>query len=121
MSVSGVNSPSQSDPSYSIRGMDSGDDKSGRKAKDSVPVTTYSIGYDRVSKQVYDRYDSNGDGRINNKEIETYQADKSGAGKKADDSSETSGQSAASPANMNAASASAYANSQLGNNIDLLA
>lgn len=84
MSVSSVNPPVQSGAEYSgipnrNNAQQNPAPKSSEKDSSSGSATSYSIGYDRVSKDVYDKYDTDGDGRINKKEMDAYKTEKSGA------------------------------------------
>ncbi|WP_303851630.1 hypothetical protein [Seleniivibrio woodruffii] len=99
MSVSGVNPSSYSGIPHA---GGNGNNGSGEKS-----ATTYSIAYDRVSKDVYDKYDKDGDGRINAKEENDYKAEKSGG--KSEDEKVSESADAESNALM----------SNLGNNIDI--
>lgn len=101
MSIAAVNPASYSDMAYSGVSIKGGSDtpsepssKAAGSGNDTGSFTSYSIGYDRVSKEVYDKYDTDGDGKISKKELDAYQAEKSGAASETDESSETAAQSA---------------------------
>ncbi|MGE4318473.1 MAG: hypothetical protein AB7E96_06150 [Deferribacterales bacterium] len=84
MNVRGQDKSAESNPS----------DKSAPEAKPNKEKenTAYTIAGDRVSKATYDRYDTNGDGKVNSDEIEAYKADKSGV--KTDESAESAEETA---------------------------
>lgn len=104
MNVSGVN------PSSYLGSPHAG----GNEDKESgIKTTTYSIAYNRVSKDVYDKYDKDGDGRINKKEENEYKAEKSGA--------KTESEKASENKNVSATSEISALLSGIGNNIDIFA
>ncbi|MCD8552373.1 EF-hand domain-containing protein [Seleniivibrio sp.] len=108
MSVSSVNPSVQSGAEYNgIKNRNNAQEnpapKSSEKDSSSGSATSYSIGYDRVSKDVYDRYDTDGDGRINKKELDEYKAEKSGV------------------KSVNANSGNYAPLTNLGNNVDIIA
>ncbi len=71
MSVSGVNQSSYSGISYpELKGKEN-------SKPDVEPVKLYKISYDRVSKDVYDKYDIDGNNKISKEEEIKYKAEKS--------------------------------------------
>lgn len=136
MNISSFNAVSYSDltsGSMAVKGQTSGAKEQGAasaasssSATDTVSLSTYSIGGSTVSKSEFEKYDTNGDGKISSAEQEAYEKDQQTVtenteSEEASSVSETDNAEIISQLTMTAASAEETLLGGLGNNFDLYA
>jgi len=107
MSVSGVSPSSYSGIQYSNI------DRTENSKPEIEPAKMYKIGYDRVSKDTYDKYDTDRNNEISKEEEIKYKSEKSG------EKSEDERVSADAASAVAASSGTSALMSNLGNNIDI--
>lgn len=109
MSVSGVNPSSYSGIQYLNI------DRTENSKPEIEPAKMYKIGYDRVSKDTYDKYDTDRNNEISKEEEIKYKSEKSGEKSKDERVSESADAASA----VAAPTGTSALMSNLGNNIDI--